>query len=46
MPQKGTFHTTMTNKVRVALRQYKRDNPQLSQKDLIKWLEDNHNISL
>jgi hypothetical protein len=46
MPQKGTFHTTMTDKVRVALYQYKRDNPQLSQKDLIKWLEDNHNIKV
>jgi hypothetical protein len=46
MPQKGTFHTTMTNKVRIALCQYKRDNPQLSQKDLIKWLEDNHSIKV
>jgi len=46
MPQKGTFHTTMTDKVCVALYQYKRDNPQLSQKDLIKWLEDNHNIKV
>jgi arginine repressor len=36
----------MTDKVRVALCQYKRDNPQLSQKDLIKWLEDNHNIKI
>jgi hypothetical protein len=42
MPQKGTFHTTMTNKVRVVLCQYKRDNPQLSQKNMIKWLKDNH----
>ncbi len=46
MPQKGTFHTTMTDKVRVVLCQYKRDNPQLSQKDLIKWLEDNHSIKV
>jgi hypothetical protein len=46
MPQKGTFHTTMTDKVRIALCQYKRDNPQLSQKDLIKWLEDNHSIKV
>jgi len=46
MPQKGTFHTTMTNKVHVALCQYKRDNPQLSQKDLIKWLEDNHSVKV
>jgi len=46
MPQKGTFHTTMTDKVRVALCQYKRDNPQLSQKDLIKWLEDNPSIKV
>ncbi len=46
MPQKGTFHTTMTDKVHVALYQYKRDNPQLSQKDLIKWLEDNHSIKV
>jgi len=36
----------MTYKVRVALCQYKRDNPQLSQKDLIKWFEDNHNIKV
>ncbi len=46
MSQIGTFHTTMTDKVRVALCQYKRNNPQLSQKDLIKWLEDNHNIKV
>jgi len=46
MPQKGTFHTTMTDKVRVAFCQYKRNNPQLSQKDLIKWLENNHNIKV
>jgi arginine repressor len=36
----------MTDKVRVAFYQYKRDNPQLSQKDLIKWLEDNHSIKV
>jgi len=36
----------MTDKVRVALCHYKRDNPQLSQKDLIKWLEDNHSIKV
>jgi arginine repressor len=36
----------MTDKVRVALCQCKRDNPQLSQKDLITWLEDNHNIKV
>jgi hypothetical protein len=29
-----------------ALCQYKRDNPQLSQKDLIKWIEDNHRIKV
>jgi hypothetical protein len=46
MSQKRTFHTTMMDKVHVALCQYKRDNPQLSQKDLIKWLEDNHNIKV
>jgi hypothetical protein len=46
MQQNGTFHTTMTDKVRVALCQYKRNNFQLSQKDLIKWLEDNHNIKV
>jgi hypothetical protein len=46
MPQKGTFHTTMTDKVHVALCQYKRDDPQLSQKDLIKWFEDNHSIKV
>jgi hypothetical protein len=46
MPQKGTFHTTMTDKVRVALCQYKRNNPQLSQKDMIKWLKDNHSIKI
>jgi len=36
----------MTDKVCVVLCQYKRDNPQLSQKDLIKWLKDNHNIKV
>jgi hypothetical protein len=46
MPQKGTFHTTMTDKVCVVLCHYKRDNLKLSQKDLIKWLEDNHNIKV
>jgi len=36
----------MMDKVRVALCQDKRDNPQLSHKDQIKWLEDNHNIKV
>jgi hypothetical protein len=36
----------MMDKVRVAFCQYKRNNPQLSQKDLIKWLENNHNIKV
>jgi hypothetical protein len=36
----------MTDKVHVVLYQYKRDNPQLSQKDLIKWLENNHSIKV
>jgi hypothetical protein len=36
----------MMDKLRVALCQYKRNNPQLSQKDLIKWLEDNHSIKV
>jgi len=36
----------MTDKVCVALCQYKRDNLQLSQKDLIKWLENNHSIKI
>ncbi len=46
MSQKRTFHTTMTDKVRVTLCQYKRNNPQLSQKYLIKWLENNHSIKV
>jgi arginine repressor len=46
MSQKGIFHTTTTDKVRVALYQYKKDNSQLSQKDLIKWLKNNHNIKV
>jgi hypothetical protein len=36
----------MTDKVHVGICQYKRDNPQLSQKDLIKWFEDNHTIKV
>ncbi len=36
----------MTDKVHVTFSQYKRDNPQLSQKDLIKWLEDNYSIKV
>jgi len=36
----------MMDKVHVALYQYKRDNAQLSQKDLIKWLEDNYSIKV
>jgi len=36
----------MTDKVRIALCQYKRNNPPLSQKDLIKWFKDNHSIKV
>ena len=46
MPQSGTQHTTMPDKVRIALCKYKKENPHLSQKALIQWLHDNHGIKV
>jgi hypothetical protein len=46
MPQRGVQHTTMTDQVRVALCQYKKDNPKVTQKELGAWLEKEHNTKV
>ena len=46
MPQRGVQHTTMTDEVRIALCQYKKDNPKVRQKVLVAWLEKEHNTKV
>lgn len=46
MPQRGAQHTTMTDTVRIALCQYKKENPRLTQKALVQWVHDNHRITV
>jgi hypothetical protein len=46
MPQRGVQHTTMTDQVRVALCQYNKDNPKVTQKELGAWLEKEHNTKV
>jgi hypothetical protein len=46
MPKKGQQYTTMTDKVRLALVRYKKDHPGATQKELIKWLEDTHQLKV
>jgi hypothetical protein len=46
MPQRGVRHTTMTDQVRVALCQYKNNNPKVTQKELGAWLEKEHNTKV
>jgi hypothetical protein len=46
MPKKGQQYTTMTDEVRLTLVQYKKDHPGATQKELIKWLEDTHQLKV
>jgi arginine repressor len=46
MPKKGQQYTTMTDEVRLALVRYKKDHPGATQKQLIKWLEDTHQLKV
>ncbi len=46
MPKKGQQYTTMTDEVRLALIWYKKDHPGATQKELIKWLEDIHQLKV
>jgi hypothetical protein len=36
----------LTESLRIALYQYKRDNPALSQRALVKWLEEIHQVTV
>jgi hypothetical protein len=45
MPKKGQQYTTMMDEVHLALVRYKKDHPGATQKELIKWLEDTHQVS-
>jgi hypothetical protein len=46
MPKKGHQYTTMTDEVRLALVWYKKDHLSATQKELIKWLEDTHQLKV
>jgi arginine repressor len=46
MPKKGQQYTTMTDEVRLTLVRYKKDHPSATQKELIKWLEDTHQLKV
>jgi hypothetical protein len=46
MPKKTQQYTTMTDEVRLALVRYKKDHPGATQKELIKWLEDTHQLKV
>lgn len=46
MPLHSTQYTTMMYKVHVALCEHKNKHPTLSQKELIQWLQDTHNIKV
>jgi len=46
MPKKGQQYTTMTDEVRLTLIRYKKDHPSATQKELIKWLEDTHQLKV
>ncbi len=46
MSKKGQQYTMMTDEVRLALVQYKKDHPGATQKELIKWLEDTHQLKV
>ncbi|KAH6598031.1 hypothetical protein BASA61_002960 [Batrachochytrium salamandrivorans] len=46
MPQRGVQHMAMTDAVRIALCQYKNDNPKVTQKKLVAWLEKEHNTKV
>jgi hypothetical protein len=39
-------HSHLTESLRIALCQYKRDNPTLSQRALVKWLEEIHQVTM
>jgi hypothetical protein len=46
MLKKGQQYTTMTDEVRLALVRYKKDHLGATQKELIKWLEDTHQLKV
>jgi hypothetical protein len=46
MSKKGQQYTTMTDEVRLALVRYKKDHHGATQKELIKWLEDTHQLKV
>ncbi len=46
MSKKGQQYTTMTDEVCLALVRYKKDHLGATQKELIKWLEDIHQLKV
>jgi hypothetical protein len=46
MPKKGQQYTMMMDEVRLALVWYKKDHHGATQKELIKWLEDTHQLKV
>ncbi len=39
-------HSHLTESLRIAFYRYKRDNPAFSQKALVKWLEEIHQVTV
>src|SRR5690242_7688199 len=46
MPQRGVQHITMSDKTRIALCEYKNKNPTLTQVELKKWPESEHDTKV
>ena len=46
MTQLGIQHTSMTYEIRIALCQYKRDNHEVTQKELRAWLLEKHSTKV
>jgi hypothetical protein len=46
MPKKGQQYTMMTDEVHLTFVRYKKDHPGATHKELIKWLEDTHQLKV
>jgi hypothetical protein len=46
MPRQGAKHTTMTDRIRIILCKHYADNPELTQTELVNWLQEAHNLKV
>jgi hypothetical protein len=46
MSKHGVQHSTMSNKIRIALCQHQQAHPHLTQKELVQWLKNTHNLTV